>query len=135
IDLLAIGYSRTEKDAKAGESMARAILSRHSNIAQLADIGAEEIKDLTGLEGFEVLKAQVLVELGRRIGSAGRGPIVEIEGPEDVFVLLDYLRHEKREHFVAVLMNAKNGVLRVAPIHIGTLTTSIVGPREVFREA
>jgi len=61
--------------------------------------------------------------------------VTQIDSPEDVFVLLDHLRHEKREHFVAILMDSKNGVQRVAPIHIGTLTMSLVGPREVYREA
>jgi DNA repair protein RadC len=32
-------------------------------------------------------------------------------------------------------LNSANGVIRKALIHIGTLTMSIVGPREIFREA
>ncbi len=34
-----------------------------------------------------------------------------------------------------MLLDAKNVVMRVAEIHVGTLTMSPVGPREVFREA
>jgi len=135
IDLLAVAYSRNEKDAKAGEEMARAILNKYTNIAQLGEIGAEEIRDLSGLEGFEVLRVLALIELGRRVASAGKGPIKEINSPQDVFSLLEPLRHEKREHFVAILVSAKNEVLKVAYIHIGTLNMSLVGPREVFREA
>lgn len=135
VDLLAVGFSRSEKDAKAGEPMAREIMSRFGGVAMLADASQDDIREMSGLEGYEALRTQTLVELGRRIGGAGKGPVTEIQGSEDVFSLLDHLRHEKREHFVAILLNSKNGVLRVAPIHIGTLTNSLVGPREVFREA
>jgi len=135
IDLLAVGYARREEDARTGEDTARKILAKYGSIARIADQSADDVKAMTGLEGFEILRSQALVELGRRISAAGKGPVTEIDGPEDVFSLLDHLRHEKQEHFVAVLLDSKNGVQRVAPIHVGTLTMSLVGPREVFREA
>jgi DNA repair protein RadC len=52
-----------------------------------------------------------------------------------VSYLRQQLRDEKREHFIVVLLDAKNKVIRHVTVHIGTLTSSIVGPREVFREA
>ena len=48
---------------------------------------------------------------------------------------MDHLRYEKREHFVVILLDAKNNIIRIAPVHVGTLTASVVGAREVFREA
>jgi DNA repair protein RadC len=45
------------------------------------------------------------------------------------------LREEKREHFVALLLDTKNGVLRTKTVSIGDLSSSIVTPREVFKEA
>lgn len=135
IDLLAVGFSRTEKDAAEGELMARSILKRFSNIAALSDLSTDDLREITGVEGFESVRSQALLEIGRRIGGASKGPVTEIEDADDVYSLLSYLRDEKKEHFVAVLLDSKNGVQRVAPIHIGTLTMSVVGPREVFREA
>jgi DNA repair protein RadC len=66
---------------------------------------------------------------------AGKGEVEVIEDPSDVACILDFLVNEKREHFYAVLLNSANEVMRKALIHIGTLTMSIVGPREIFREA
>jgi DNA repair protein RadC len=40
---------------------------------------------------------------------------------------------EKREHFLAVLLDTKNRVLRTETISIGTLDSSLVHPREVYR--
>ena len=45
------------------------------------------------------------------------------------------LRDEQREHVVAVLLDTKGGVVKQATISIGDLSSSIVHPREVFREA
>jgi DNA repair protein RadC len=115
--------------------MARKLLQRLGSLKALSELGATDLTAATGLEGFEVLRAQALIELGRRCGKTSRGEIRTIESPEDAFELLEYLRGEKREHFVAILLDAKAQVMRVANVHIGTLTASIVGAREVFREA
>ena len=40
-----------------------------------------------------------------------------------------------REHFVIILLNQKNHVIGVSTISIGSLTASIVHPREVYKSA
>lgn len=135
LDLVAVGFSRREDDANQSEAMARNLLQRFGSLPALVAVGNSQITELTGLEGFEVLKVQALLELGRRSEALTKDPVSRIDSPSDAFDLLRYLRGEKKEHFVAVLLDAKNHVMRVAEIHVGTLTASIVGPREVFREA
>ncbi|MFZ4509210.1 MAG: JAB domain-containing protein [Fimbriimonas sp.] len=135
IDLLAVGMSTTEEQANRGEEMARGFLKRHISIQRMADMAPSDIKDATALNPFEVLRVLSLIELGRRVASAGRGEPDTIYTAKDVPVLLSYLHVEKREHFVAVLLDAQSQVMRVATIHIGTLMSSHAAPREVFREA
>lgn len=135
IDLLAIAFSRRESDAADGEDMARELLKRLGRLRGLADIHPELIKDSTGIEGFEALRCQALIELGRRAAGAGRGDQLEITQAGQIAALFDHLRDEKREHFCIALLDAKNTVFATRQIHIGTLAMSIVGPREIFREA
>ncbi len=40
-----------------------------------------------------------------------------------------------REHFVALLLDSKNALIRECLIAVGSLSTSVVHPREVFRPA
>ena len=134
-DLLAIGFSRREDDVDGAEFASRRTLERFGSVRALASAAPSDLTAETGLEGFEVLRALVLMEIGRRSHLAGKGDVETIESVEDSFRLLGWLRDEKREHFVAILLDAKSNVLRTATIHIGTLTMSVVGPREVFREA
>jgi len=132
-DLLAVAVSRREEDV--AEDAAQDILAKLGAIGKLADISPSVIQDWTGLDGFELVRFQAAVELGRRGAVASSGQKQEIDGPEDVVALFDHLRHEKREHLCAVLLDARNAIMRVVTVHIGTLTMSVVGPREVFREA
>lgn len=135
VDLIAIGFSRREEDVQAAEPSSRKMLQRFQSLRGLSESSASDLSIATGLEGFEILRAQALMELGRRTHQAGRGPVNSIESPDDVLNLLDWMRGERREHFVAILIDTKGQILRVAQIHIGTLNSSLVGAREVFREA
>jgi DNA repair protein RadC len=59
-----------------------------------------------------------------------------ITGPADVFKLLKRrLGRREREHFVVLLLDARNGVLGIETVSIGTVNASLVHPREVFRPA
>jgi DNA repair protein RadC len=135
IDLIALGFARSAEDVDAAEPMARRIVTRYGTMQGLGEASPAEISSFTGLEGFELQRAMALMELGRRTANSKKNLVDEANSPDDVARLLDYLLPEKREHFVAILVDSKNHVLRVATIHIGTLTASLVGPREVFREA
>jgi DNA repair protein RadC len=135
LDLLAVGLSRRPEDADAAEGTSRRLLTRFGSLHGLAGAAADDLTQECGLEPYEVLRVQALLELGRRIRNAGKGDPDQIDSPEDVMRLLDDLRFEKREHFVALLLDAKGALIRRATVHVGTLTMSVVGAREVFREA
>lgn len=135
VDLIAVGLSRREQDAVQAEPLARSVISRFGSLYPLGDASPEDLRDLAGLEGFEAIRVLALLELGRRIGGAGKRETKVIQSARDIFELLEFLRREKKEYFYAVLLDTKNTVIRALPIHIGTLSMSVVGPREVFREA
>jgi DNA repair protein RadC len=82
--------------------------------------------------------AQVLaaIELGRRaltrLGDARR----QLTTPRAVAeYLLPQFGNRSVEQFGVLLLDTKHRVLRVAVLSVGTLDTSIVHPRDVFREA
>lgn len=65
-----------------------------------------------------------------------RRPPPRVEGPADLYRLLKpLLAHQDREHFYAVLLSTKNHVLSVELVSVGSLSASIVHPREVFKPA
>jgi DNA repair protein RadC len=60
---------------------------------------------------------------------------MRINGPEDVAQILHPLKVASEEHFVALHLNSKNEVLGLHEVSHGTLSTSLVHPREVFKAA
>ena len=75
---------------------------------------------------------QVRVKLVKERYST-KGPV--IKSPEDIAKLVSYLETEDREHFLCIHLDAKNQVLGVETVSIGTLNSNLVSPREVFKGA
>jgi DNA repair protein RadC len=94
---------------------------------------------LSTQKGIGVARASVLlaaIELGKRLFCKEEDDIMPIvDGPESVYGLTRDLSKHKKEHFVALYLNAKNRVLKQETISIGSLFATIVHPREVFAPA
>jgi len=55
--------------------------------------------------------------------------------PADIAGLVRDIADQDREHFAVLLLNAKNRVLGIDVVSVGTLDASLVHPREVFKAA
>jgi DNA repair protein RadC len=76
------------------------------------------------------------VEFGKRLGRVRNPGRPVISSPADVDVLLrGRIANHDRENFVAVLLNTKNEVIEFPTISVGTLSASLIHPREVFKPA
>lgn len=135
IDLLALAISTGEADMVDAELRARTLIREVGRIHGLSDLSLERMKSYTAFDGFDVMRHFAWFELGRRAGVSGPGDRDEIMNPDAVARILEQFRREKREHFGIVMLDTKGKLLRWTTIHVGTLSSSIVGPREVFREA
>ncbi len=117
--------------------LARNLLNQHRSLTSLANLSVEE---LASVKGMGKVKAQVLkaaLELGRRLSREKLDERPVIKGPEHVVALLgDRARSLKEEVFWILPLDVRNR-LRRDPRQItrGTLTSSLVHAREVFREA
>ncbi len=104
----------------------------------LVRLGSATIHDLMDHPGLGQAKAArviAAVELGKRVCGA-RNLRPAIRSPGDVSKLLaERLRYLDREHFLAVLLDTKNQLLGTELVSVGSLDTSLVHPREVFKAA
>jgi DNA repair protein RadC len=124
----------------AGESVmvtAQRLLSQFGNLKGIASASVEELSKVKGIGLAKASQIKAAFELANRLeaySGAGDKPIVKT--PEDVASLVrGRLRGKKREHFLAILLDTRNQLIRVSEVSIGSLDTSIVHPREVFKEA
>jgi DNA repair protein RadC len=85
-----------------------------------------------GLDAGQRRRLAAALELGRRAWGDG-GP--SLGRPADVFAWCVELRFARRERFVAFYLDARHRVRRRRLISVGTLTASLVHPREVLAPA
>ena len=91
------------------------------------------------IKGVGVKKADklyVIKEVIRRIMEESPNDNPVIHGPEDVSkFFMPKLLHETKEHFMIAVLNTKNRIIAAPTISIGSLSASVVHPREIFKEA
>lgn len=64
-----------------------------------------------------------------------KAPTVTIRTPCDLDEVLSPLKYEPNEKFVVCFLNPRNEIIGVHEVSHGTLSTSLVHPREVFKAA
>lgn len=62
-------------------------------------------------------------------------PFTRFSSSEDIYQAFRFLAQETKEHFIALHLDSKNRVICVDLVSTGSLTASIVHPREVFKSA
>ena len=104
----------------------------------LEKLNSLSLSELMKIKGIKLGKASKLIaafELSKRVNS---GKICEkiVKNPSDIAThYMEKLRDLKKEHFIAVFLDSKNKIIKDEVISIGTLNSSLVHPREVFKEA
>ena len=92
--------------------------------------------DLRGVVGLGEAKIPVILaslELARRYLLDSDQSI--IDSPEKAVELLADIRDKKQEYFVCLTLDGANRLIAKRVVTIGTLTASLVHPREVFADA
>lgn len=101
--------------------------------------GITRLNELTNIKGLGQAKAATVLaalEIGRRIASAKPIGKIHFSCPQDVAdFLMPRLRYAAKEQFVVVLLNSKNKVIGTEVVSEGSLSSSIVHPREVYGPA
>jgi DNA repair protein RadC len=123
-------------NASTGESAidhARLLLNQFGGLKGIDDASASEISAVKGIGPAKVAQLKACLEIGKRIGSQKWETGQPLHSAEDVFQhFRENLGREKRELFYVVLLNNKNRKIREVKISEGSLTASLVHPREVY---
>jgi len=115
----------------------------HGIVARFRETGLSEIlampcAEFARIPGIGMAKAATVLaalELGRRAQRTAKSRLRISEAQDVAELLRSRLAAEKREHFLVLPLSSKNEVLMVADVSVGTLTNTLVHPREVFEPA
>ncbi len=134
-ELLAIFLAEREEEVVQALPLATQILRDAGLLRHLSTLPREVLRERTGVEGHRACQFFALLELGRRLENVGKGKPESVNKPEDVVRLFHHLRDVRQEYFCSVLLDTKNQLIKYPTIHMGTLSSAVVGVREFFREA
>jgi len=124
----------------AGESVmvtAQRLLSQFGSLNGLADASLEELSRVKGIGLAKAAQIRAAFELASRVeaySEAGKKP--SLKTPDEVVNLVGgRLKGKKKEHFLVLLLDTRGQLIKASEVSVGSLDSSIVHPREVFKEA
>jgi DNA repair protein RadC len=123
-------------NASTGESAidhARRLLSQFGGLKGIEGTSAGELAKVAGIGPAKIAQIKACLEIARRLGNHKWEVGQPLRSSEDVFRhFRERLEQEKRELFYVVLLNNKNRKISEVKISEGSLTASLVHPREVY---
>ncbi len=130
---LVIGSGSRGHDALA---LANRLLEDADGLHGLTRVGAADLRHVLGIGRARAAQVVAAVELGRRtlVRSVAERPRVNSPRQLASYLLPQYGTHTV-EQFGIVMLDTKHRVIRVKIVSVGSLDTTVVHPREVFREA
>jgi DNA repair protein RadC len=133
--LLAI-ILRTGGGGKSAIDLAIELLNSFRDLKGIENAAAREFASFKGVGNAKVAQLKSAFELGRRLLDEPRrsGPV--FSSGHDVYTYYrQRLKDLKKEIFRCAMLDAKNRVFRDCRVSEGSLTNSLVHPREAFRDA
>jgi len=127
---------RTGDRGRNALAVANDLLERQGGLQGLSSAGCGELGQSAGIGPAKSASVRAALEIGRRLAGRRLSAGSVIRSPSDVYRHFHpSLRDARQERFVVVLLDARQRVLRSEVVSQGTLTASLVHPREVFRPA
>ena len=130
---------RTGSRDKSAIELAREVLIHFRNLKEIEDAAMAEFAGIKGMGEAKIAQVKASFELGKRLFQQDNDALFKnpsFRNSRDVFeYFMPRFYGLKKERFLCALLDAKNRVFKETIVSEGTLTTSPVHPREVFREA
>ncbi len=134
-ELLEIILGKTKEESVI--TLANRLLKKY-NLNKLEELSFQELKKECRNDTAAALKILSFIELSKRYNTLKMGGYNKkpITSARDIYNMLsDKVKDYKKEVLFAVLLNTNREVITVKKISIGILNSTLVHPREIFKEA
>ena len=135
-ELLAIIIRTGTKDRKPVE-IGREILSlpsvKEHGLSGLYHVTVKELMGIKGIGQVKAVKLKCLAELSMRMAMTAARKELQFLNPSSVArYYMEKLRHEKKEKVLLLLLDNKARLIEEEVLSVGTVSASLLSPREVF---
>ncbi len=135
-ELLAV-LLRTGTKGKSVVALSQELIGKYGNLAVIASKSSAELKRSNGIGSDKAATLLAAFEISRRIQSQSKWfSNKKITSPKDIAdIFIPLLRDELKERFLLVCLNSANKIIKFETISVGSLNSSVVHPREIFKVA
>jgi DNA repair protein RadC len=112
------------------------LISEFGGLNNLLDATWEELGAVSGIKEAKASTIIAIGEIVKRYRSYRSGDEYKISTPNSCAdLLMNEMRELKKEILKVIILNTKNCVIGIKEASVGSLNSSIVHPREIFRDA
>jgi len=134
-ELLAIQL-RIGNRERSALGLGELLLKEFGGLRGVACASIEALSRVKGVGEVKAVQIMAAVEISKRLAVLSTEDRPTINSPQDVAnLLMPELRDMKKEVLKSLLLDTKNKVMKVLTVSIGILDSSLVHPREVFKDA
>ena len=136
-ELLAIVFRTGARNVRVVELAQRLLaLEKEEGLYGLYQYSLDELMSINGIGRVKAIQIKAVLELSKRISKHQNLLKHRINSPSSIAsVYMEEMRYLKQEHFKIALLDTKNQIVSDRDITKGSINSSIVHPREVFKYA
>jgi DNA repair protein RadC len=130
--LLTLGTPR--KDCK---SQAKEAIKKFKSLKTVLEAPLEELQEIEGIGSHNIFGIKLFQEIAERyLKERIIGKEIQLKSSKEVYdYLFQSMQKEKREIFKVMFLDAKNSLIEAEDLFEGSLTSSVVYPREIVKKA
>lgn len=116
--------------------LARKLLTKYGDFRNLAAKTVSELAQIKGIGPAKAAQVKAATAIARRFAATPLASGEQVRSSRDVFNHLhERLRDRRQETFYLLLLDSKNRIIKDLQVSAGSLSSSLIHPREVFSPA
>lgn len=134
-ELLSIIIKTGTKDYSS-KAISQILLNEIKDIKNLKDITLNKLTNIKGIGKVKAIELLASIELGKRVFEEEKKAQIKLNNSSLIYEYFkDKLKNEKQENFYAIYLDSKSNLISYKLLFKGTLNSSCVHPREIFKYA
>lgn len=135
VELLAIIIRSGTRNRSAIE-LAYEVINSYNSLTNLMNASISELNKIKGLNNAKSISILASLEFAKRCSLIKKEKRIHIDGAISVFNLLkDKYRNELQENFIILFLGSRNDLICETILFKGSVSSSLIHPRDIFREA
>ncbi len=128
---------KTGTKNKSVKELAIEVLSKSGGVSHLKNLSYQKLCKIDGIGNVKAIEILALIELAKRMNAVvDEKKLISFTKPDVIINYFNELFYNvKQEEFYCIYLDYKKKFLDKKRLFIGTINSSIVHPREVFKEA